>query len=88
MARVHFPLLFTSGYGQLIPFHLRLVETGPEGWVSRLPILGFEWFVYSLRSRVDFIVSLPAQKIQVAGSGWAHQEKNWGASFPDAWSAF
>ena len=37
---------------------------GPEGWVSKLPLLGFEWFVYTLRSRVDFIVSVPAQQLR------------------------
>ncbi len=37
---------------------------GPEGWVSKLPILGFEWFVYTLRSRVDYLLSVPAQKVR------------------------
>jgi hypothetical protein len=37
---------------------------GPEGWVSKLPILGFEWFVYTLRSRVDYLLSVPAQNVR------------------------
>eukprot|EP00455_Lapot_gusevi_P046699 TRINITY_DN618_c0_g1_i1.p1 TRINITY_DN618_c0_g1~~TRINITY_DN618_c0_g1_i1.p1 ORF type:complete len:363 (-),score=111.40 TRINITY_DN618_c0_g1_i1:166-1254(-) len=58
---------------------------GPEGWVSKIPILGFDWFVYSLRTQAKFILQVPALGISLSTSGYAHMEKNWGKSFPPAW---
>ena len=37
--------------------------------VLQLPLLGFQWFVYSLRSRADFTLSIPAQNVVIQGTG-------------------
>lgn len=59
--------------------------TGPEGWVSRLGVLGLNWFVFSLHSQVDYQIVIPSLSLSLSGQGIAHQEKNWGTSFPNAW---
>eukprot|EP01111_Echinosteliopsis_oligospora_P008298 TRINITY_DN2384_c0_g1_i1.p1 TRINITY_DN2384_c0_g1~~TRINITY_DN2384_c0_g1_i1.p1 ORF type:complete len:366 (+),score=101.64 TRINITY_DN2384_c0_g1_i1:139-1236(+) len=56
---------------------------GPEGIVDELP-LQQHWFVYSLASEVLYSVTLPDGS-SISGSGFAHQEKNWGSSFPSEW---
>eukprot|EP00026_Physarum_polycephalum_P007530 Phypoly_transcript_07593.p1 GENE.Phypoly_transcript_07593~~Phypoly_transcript_07593.p1 ORF type:complete len:336 (+),score=43.56 Phypoly_transcript_07593:209-1216(+) len=56
---------------------------GPEGLVMDLP-LQQNWFVYSLGSQVSYSFSTPDGEIKT-GTGFAHQEKNWGESFPSEW---
>ena len=56
---------------------------GPEGWVGHLPILGLHWFVYSLGSRASYRMEINGEII--TGTGLAHQEKNWGKTFPKSW---
>lgn len=58
---------------------------GPEGWASKLHATGFDWFAYTLRSKVQYQLSIPSKNINLSGQGYAHQEKNWGDSFPDSW---
>ncbi|PRP79166.1 hypothetical protein PROFUN_13116 [Planoprotostelium fungivorum] len=55
---------------------------GPEGIVSYFP-LQQHWFVYSLRSQVKYVYNGPQGTM--IGTGYAHQEKNWGSSFPSEW---
>ncbi|XP_071094196.1 uncharacterized protein [Haliotis cracherodii] len=59
---------------------------GPEGWLEHMP-LPLHWFVYSLRSRVEWYeFSVPHIGLRVTGrSAVAHMEKNWGKAFPPAW---
>lgn len=56
-------------------------ERGPEGWARGLP-LPTHWYVYSLGSTVEFKFSGPDGVLARSGRGWAHQEKNWGTTFP------
>eukprot|EP01119_Soliformovum_irregulare_P009142 TRINITY_DN2229_c0_g1_i1.p1 TRINITY_DN2229_c0_g1~~TRINITY_DN2229_c0_g1_i1.p1 ORF type:complete len:370 (-),score=78.24 TRINITY_DN2229_c0_g1_i1:91-1200(-) len=56
---------------------------GPEGIAMDLP-LQQHWFVYSLGSIVDYRFVTPEGDLW-EGSGFAHQEKNWGENFPSEW---
>jgi hypothetical protein len=62
---------------------------GPEGFVSLFRTFPLHWFVHSLRSRVEFEAVVPSEggtgTETLAGSGYAHFEKNWGVSFPPAY---
>lgn len=59
-------------------------STGPEGWLHVLP-LPLHWFVYSLATPGTYRwVNLTSQEV-LQGSGYLHQEKNWGKSFPPEW---
>jgi|EP00505_MAST-04D_sp_SCG-Rhode-Island_P003243 hypothetical protein len=55
----------------------------PEGWAGKLPVLGLHWFVFSLGSSAVYRLEIDGEII--TGSGTAHQEKNWGTTFPKAW---
>lgn len=60
---------------------------GPEGWIDKLPFIPLHWFVYSLNSSVSHYViknHQTGEKIE-GNCGFAHQEMNWGNSFPKAW---
>jgi hypothetical protein len=48
--------------------------------VATLGLLAGHWFVYSLRSEAAWTFAVDGATL--AGRGFAHQEKNWGASFP------
>ncbi|CAM6104917.1 unnamed protein product [Calypogeia fissa] len=56
-------------------------ESGPEGWARNLPV-PTHWYVYSLGSKAEFKFSGPDGVLAREGRGWAHQEKNWGLTFP------
>ena len=56
----------------------------PEGWAGKLPFLALHWFVYSLSSHASYRLESPTGV--VLGHGRAHQEKNWGESFPKSWT--
>ena len=56
----------------------------PEGWAGKLPFLALHWYVYSLGSRASYRLESP--RGVVLGHGTAHQEKNWGESFPESWT--
>lgn len=60
--------------------------TGPEGWLVNLP-LPLHWFVYSLRSKLNFyeIQNLTSGVVMTGSIGAVHLEKNWGKSFPEKW---
>ena len=58
---------------------------GPAGGFDRVP-LPLHWFVHSLSGRVSRVRWANGKTGEVVnGSGWAHQEKNWGESFPAEW---
>jgi len=66
---------------------------GPMGIAETMPNLGLYWYVYSLGTKTQyeyttFNVSQNGETIikeKLSGSGLAHQEKNWGGTFPRAW---
>lgn len=59
---------------------------GPEGWIDHVPFLPLHWFVYSLGSEINYNwVNDETGKLLRGRKGLAHQEKNWGKSFPPAW---
>merc|ERR1712183_260761 len=65
------------------PWDVSCPETcGPEGWAHRLPSswLPTHYFVQTLASHVTYEIG------EVSGSGFAHQEANYGGFFPDAWT--
>lgn len=64
---------------------------GPESWLEDLP-LPIHWFVYSLRSIVNYYEYTNKETGQYIKGGSklgnpaiAHMEKNWGGAFPKAW---
>ncbi|KAL9950658.1 hypothetical protein ACROYT_G043187 [Oculina patagonica] len=59
---------------------------GPEGWIDHVPFLPLHWFVYSLGSEINYNwVNDDSGELLRGKRGLAHQEKNWGKSFPPAW---
>lgn len=66
-----------------IPWDAACRDTcGPEGWAGRLPsgLLPTHYFVHSLGSTAAYAVN------GLRGSGFAHQEANYGSFFPSAWT--
>ncbi|MCO5576004.1 hypothetical protein L7F22_029811 [Adiantum nelumboides] len=57
-------------------------EKGPEGWARRISILPTHWYVYSLGSQATYELSNAEKGLKIEGKGLAHQEKNWGETFP------
>lgn len=58
---------------------------GPEGGLVRLnKLLPLHWYVFSTRSKAKYTLSRDGHEI-LRNEGWAHQEKNWGNSFPTGW---
>jgi len=62
-------------------------EMGPEGPMLFLPVIKAHWFVYSLGSEVSYELAVMEDGLPelLEGSGYIHQEKNWGDTFPTAW---
>lgn len=64
-------------------------ESGPEGWMAKagkyVPVLPCRWHVYSMGSAATytFLNSSREGAARISGTGWAHEEKNWGKAFPD-----
>lgn len=59
---------------------------GPEGWIDHVPFLPLHWFVYSLGSEINYNwLNDNTGELLRGRKGLAHQEKNWGKSFPPAW---
>lgn len=72
--------------GPRLPYNSTIEWLGPEGLVEFLPIIPLHWFVYSLGSDSEYTYTmLDEEKTTVSGSGYAHQETNWGNVFPAAW---
>ena len=58
-----------------------------EGWLDHVPFLPLHWFVYSLGSELinyNWVNDKTGELLR-GSQGLAHQEKNWGNSFPPAW---
>lgn len=56
---------------------------GPEGLAERFQLLRCHWSVYSLASRAEFVLTTSEGSLK--GTGFAHQETNWGEAFPKAY---
>eukprot|EP00897_Mesotaenium_endlicherianum_P009538 jgi/Mesen1/8612/ME000050S08027 len=60
----------------------------PEGWLARLlphkSLLPTRWAVYSVRSEAtySYVSTSETGEQQLQGTGWGHEEKNWGRAFP------
>ena len=64
-------------------YHFAIIGAGPEGWLTHLNILPLHWFVYSIGSKGTY--SWTESNNSFSGQALAHQEKNWGKSFPPGW---
>ena len=62
-----------------------LLHTGPEGWLTHLPLIPIHWFVYSVGTPGTYTWSRPSSGLMLSGTAHAHQEKNWGRGFPAGW---
>ena len=61
---------------------------GPEGYLAPLPV-PLHWYVKSLNSPATYHVRMyqpSGASVDLAGTGHAHLEKNWGTVFPKAWN--
>ena len=69
-----------------LPWNARFFEARPEGLLSFLP-LPLNWHIHSLGSDADyeFTIFEDGNPVTTTGTGYAHQEKNWGAGFPVGW---
>lgn len=56
---------------------------GPEGLAVNLALLKSHWHVRSLASPTHYVFR--SRGVVQSGAGFAHQEKNWGDRFPDAY---
>lgn len=54
---------------------------GPEGWARILPIMPTHWHVYSVGSEASYEFN-NNNEVSINSQGWAHEEKNWGVTFP------
>lgn len=67
-------------------------EDGPDSFIDRLPLVPLHWYVFSTASRVRAYTFVDKVRNQTFVGGaahgtvaTAHQEKNWGTTFPPAW---
>ena len=68
------------------PWHARDELSTPEGALAQLVhLLPLHWNVFSTASTAAYSVTL-GDRVLSAGTGIAHMEKNWGASFPRGWT--
>lgn len=76
----------SSIIGERNPYNSLISWLGPEGLVEFLPFIPLHWFVYSLGSNSQYSFTLlDLENQEVSGTGFAHQETNWGSVFPPAW---
>lgn len=54
---------------------------GPYGWARILPIMPTHWHIHSVGSEASYEFS-NNNEISINSQGWAHEEKNWGLTFP------
>lgn len=71
--------------GERIPWNKMVKESGPEGVLNFVPSLPLHWYVYSLGTETEYDIKLYDNNRTLNGSGFMHQEKNWGVEFPEAW---
>lgn len=73
---------------QRTPWHANNPLSTPEGAFAALTrLLPLHWNVFSHRSTAHYSVRRN-NTIWASGTGTAHVEKNWGASFPHGWTWF
>ena len=60
---------------------------GPSGWAHLISLLPLQWFVDNVGGQGTYRVELERNgEFEVfEGSGFLHQEKNWGEAFPLSW---
>lgn len=67
------------------PWSNEYSDWGPGGLTTYINPVPLKWFVYSLGSQATFEVQNQHGEMVMRGEGYAHQEKNWGDSFPKKW---
>lgn len=76
---------------QRTPWAKNNIQTsGPEGWLGYTSLLPCHYFVHSVGSPCEYVLSLPKApntlwRKEVRGCGIAHIEGNHGAFFPQGW---
>lgn len=62
-------------------------EAGPESILGSLPFIPLHWFVFNTNGAADYALdyTLNGKIVHIEGSGFVHQEKNWGKTFPQSW---
>lgn len=68
-----------------IPWSASFSDWGPGGISTYINPVPLKWFVYSLGSQATYELRSAQGSIIQQGEGYAHQEKNWGDSFPNRW---
>lgn len=73
--------------GERLPWNRCLPWAGPEGWVEFVRFVPLHWLVYTLGTPADYHCSVWDGEVRqdMSGTGYAHQESNWGEIFPPAW---
>lgn len=73
--------------GARLPWQQDRDHLGPEGMILNVPYVPAHWFVHSLGSNTNYQITLAEnnEDSSIEGSGYLHQEKNWGTAFPTAW---
>lgn len=73
--------------GERLPWNPALPSAGPEGWVEFISAVPLHWLVYTLGSAADYHCSVWDGDVRhsISGTGYAHQESNWGEVFPPSW---
>ena len=65
---------------------LRPNQDGPEGWLSRTQLLPCHYFVHTFGSRATYELRHSGNRaLHLAGTSFAHIERNWGDAFPSGW---
>ena len=61
--------------------------SGPEGVMADLPFMPLHWFVHNTVGEADYALDYEVGGVthHIEGSGFVHQEKNWGLAFPTSW---
>lgn len=59
---------------------------GPEGWLEHLDfLLPCHYYVETFGSLTSYSVVNPSKGLYLKGTGYSHQETNYGESFPSSW---
>jgi hypothetical protein len=67
------------------PWSYLLSDWGPGGITTYLTAVPLKWYVYTMGSPAEYSVISQSNGLALSGNGYAHQEKNWGALFPEKW---
>ena len=62
-------------------------ESGPESVLGSLPFVPLHWFVFNTNGAADYALdyTVNGKLVHIEGTGFVHQEKNWGKTFPKSW---